>query len=559
MPSPVPNSGSPEDRGTNSAEPTKIETKEIQLYPTVVKLQIPTNIFEASAWGNIAINHFNYDTTACELIHRAESQLPALTELGEHFYEVINRSTYQLNNINDKEWLRFLAAGPNTLLTNTSNQDTVNPVDVAYANILFSASCLCKADAVQDHSSNIYQRWREAGFVTCAHAIIQLHESVRFDSIVGPMPVVQLKEKLLALESEHPGRSLRLERAVDELIQSFDTSTDHLANIIKEHGTIGDKIFSLSSETVTKNFEITRQNHQIFGTLQDQIRAQTTRDSWINADDHLPKLVNAEGGHLSCFPDAIFRSEHLRKAAIGMICEINKQADQIILMGTRWVDPLVKSDLQKRSAQDLVNLIHYWLEDTDPNITLKSLMNLTAESELLNGVYTFFKHLKNSHANSRASLQLNINPDLTNHFDKEKVVIIGDNEWTSFFHNNKYVSIYLTNTSAENKLDFSRPISENSGVSYVKAAVYNVANEPDRGCGAWKSCYVSGPGLHQVISSVKWENFTEQFHHFTRTGSIQKDQPHSDRLHNHYVFIHHHEPERKRVARMQPKNRFVNT
>jgi hypothetical protein len=371
------------------------------------------------------------------------------------------------------------------------------------------------------------------------------------------MPIVQVQEKLENLVQNYPG-SPRLGFAIYEIVESFNTIIYYKDSILREHGTIGDQVFSLSSEKISENFELTRKNHQLFRSLQENLAKICSRETWISADDHVLSLANAEGGHLTCIPEMIFKSESMLKATVGIISEVNRQVDHIILMGTRWVEPLVKVDPEKRLAEKIIKAIDYWLEESDQTVTLQSILKIPVDSDLVDGVYTFFRQLKLSQFNARSVLQINTDPKMINYFDPpEKVLIVGDNTWQSFFLNNNYVSVFLTNTKSENNIDFSLPLDDQSGIKYLKSATYNLAT--DYGCGVWKSGYVSGVGIHQAITATAWDNAENQFGNLARTTILKNNQDPVERYHNHYIFIHSQDGERKKIAKMQPKRRLVVT
>ncbi len=559
MPSPSPDDRpSPEDQQTDTPMPITLATKEVQLFPTTIKVQLPTSVFQLSAWGNVALNHFEFDSSGFELINKAEGQYPALMELGQHFYEVIHRSINQLKNADRKEWIRFLLAGPDIAREQADQKNIpINPVELAYANLLFSASCLCRADAIEDRSSNHYKLWREAGFITSAQFIKELNQATTYDTLVGPRPIIQLKEKLQILTQKNPG-SPRLMFAINDLIESFDTTNEYLDKVKKEYGILGDRLFALSTEAIGENQILTRQNYRNLRKLTESIKEHVSQDTWCNADDYVRKLLSPEGGHLVCVPDNIYPNESLRKAVLGMIREVNQEAQHIILAGSRWVDCLLPFDPKKRSAEDLIAAIHYWFKEKDPSLTLQSFLQMPSGRIQIDNIYSFFKQLKGNHFNSKATLQLSIDPDLKNNFEPgTKVVIVGANTWESYFLNTKYVSVAVSNTKSESHLDLSVPLIADSGIRYFKAAAYAVAN--DYGSGAWKSCYFSGDNLMQVISSMKWEEPKDLFNQWIRAQQLSKEQLAAEKYHNHYILIHDRDQDRNRPKKVRPSKKLVLT
>lgn len=533
-----------------------IRTKSFEIPTTRVQITLPFVVFQRSAWGNIQSKHFATAEDALNVLERADDDMLASVEVAEHYFEVIDHLKTKLNKVDAKLWRRFLLAGPRIQNDLSEPQLSCGRTDLTYANLLFSAGCLCEAEEYPTNNTKT-DRLREAAFISCAHSLTALSENYDFINSTGALPSVLVEGRLDDLIHESRG-SYRLQMALSEVIESFGNALEKFEQLKKENGTLADHLYNLSTANIVSAQQTTLRNYKLLRSIQDLITDRVSPQVWSSPDEIAQNLVSLGGAHLSCRPEIIYHDSDVRTAALGILREVNRGVEHTILVGKEWVSLFASFDPEKRTPIQVANIINFWLSDDKPD-TESSLireLKIPVNSQQMDNAYTFFRTLRNHQRTGTSIVKLEVDEKFTSRFaDDARILIAGPNGYGNLLKS-RHTSLLLTTTKPEKTIDLSEVLTTDLANRYLPVAVAAVANQYR--CGPWKSSYIPGPILYQVQSEIKWTFPNVKLDAYHRSTFPNGEQDPAVHFHDHYIFVHKNEEDRSRNRRSTRPTQLIN-
>lgn len=451
------------------------EFETVRLSDGETELKIPSSCFDHTLWGREReFRQSSFAELAKRLLPIVSSDRVEMEDyaVGSEAVVALVRFTPQILNetrLEEAQWQRALGSDfvQDYSPRNAAEETTKN-------NILYCLDCL-KLTENQELSTEQIERWREAILVAAGYSLRSLEVSHRVGETKTNDPLGALRDQVVEFLVQHPA----FREAGKEMVARWDELID-LASFYYD-GYCPEFVdgFSEASLNSPSEKETLFENLQRIAAYGNAMAPKGSDDSWYQALPELKgRLAEREAAVEVSVPP--YYSDKTTEAMLGLLTGSLEPGTGCVLIGTKWLGPLVDSDREKRTFGHLAREINEFL-DCDTPTDIRSLARFLAfeaseDSSFFPRAIQFFESLQQHAHEQKVPISLVAYPeDAIAARNAERTLFFGDlriydelqkvNDW-------KPLTIRFTVSSAA-ELDLTEPIERPH--SLYQSAAFDVA------------------------------------------------------------------------------------
>jgi len=375
-------------------------------------------------------------------------------------------------------------------------------------NLLFCINCL--SDSIEaDLPEPVREKWQEAILALAIHSIRDLELSHEVGMTTERNPVEYVRDNLIEVVQSHdalkPGAHLLFNKW-NKLLATAKTPGSFFFGGSIQSDREGDSPVVDTALSVTKNWSI-------YYKLVAQLKPDKNSDPWFHAIETIRLLGEKHDLHLGVNPSPVLNNLNYQNAVVATLESLAEATDVFVFNENQWLSELVKTDPDKRTAQQINSIVNdYFASDYTnyPNGVNRYLSFKDSESTGAQRTLGFLNRLREISAKQELTILFLPSDTYPKGFSgnitdkKNERIVVLEHSLAGLTDRKNMLSFRFLETLPDSDLDVS---SEICFKDYLATAASHVAEE--NGTGVSNTCLVPSKKLQAIVDSLPTEQHQE--------------------------------------------------